>query len=153
MKLKTLINTIIVASVLTVSTVVSAAGYADVPDEHWATAVINEAAEAGIMYGRDDGTFGLGDTVKRSEFAAMLVRLMKWDKSVSAISLFSDVQSDKWYFADINTLADHNVFNEKEFRPNDNITRRENGGRKRHRGSKIFKRPSSCNLQKFVVIS
>ena len=125
MKLKTLINTIIVASVLTVSTVVSAAGYADVPDEHWATAVINEAAEAGIMYGRDDGTFGLGDTVKRSEFAAMLVRLMKWDKSVSAISLFSDVQSDKRYFADINTLADHNVFNEKEFRPNDNITRRE----------------------------
>lgn len=125
MKLKTLINTIIVASVLTVSTVVSAAGYADVPDEHWATAVINEAAEAGIMYGRDDGTFGLGDTVKRSEFAAMLVRLMKWDKSVSAISLFSDVQSDKWYFADINTLADHNVFNEEEFRPNDNITRRE----------------------------
>lgn len=125
MKLKTLINTIIVAGVLTVSTVVSAAYYADVPDEHWATAVINEAAEAGIMYGRDDGTFGLGDTVKRSEFAAMLVRLMKWDKSVSAISLFSDVQSDKWYFADINTLADHNVFNEKEFRPNDNITRRE----------------------------
>lgn len=125
MKLKTLINTIIVASVLTVSTVVSAADYADVPDEHWATAVINEAAEAGIMYGRDDGTFGLGDTVKRSEFAAMLVRLMKWDKSVSAIALFSDVQSDKWYFADINTLADHNVFNEKEFRPNDNITRRE----------------------------
>lgn len=125
MKLKTLINTIIVASVLTVSTVVSAADYADVPDEHWATAVINEAAEAGLMYGRDDGTFGLGDTVKRSEFAAMLVRLMKWDKSVSAISLFSDVQSDKWYFADINTLADHNVFNEKEFRPNDNITRRE----------------------------
>lgn len=125
MKLKTLINTIIVASVLTVSTVVSAADYADVPDEHWATAVINEAAEAGIMYGRDDGTFGLGDTVKRSEFAAMLVRLMKWDKSVSAISLFSDVQSDKWYFADINTLADHNVFNEEEFRPNDNITRRE----------------------------
>lgn len=125
MKLKTLINTIIVASVLTVSTVVSAADYADVPDEHWATAVINEAAEAGIMYGRDDGTFGLGDTVKRSEFAAMLVRLMKWDKSVSAISLFSDVQSDKWYFADIKTLADHNVFNEEEFRPNDNITRRE----------------------------
>lgn len=125
MKLKTLINTIIVASVLTVSTVVSAADYADVPDEHWATAVINEAAEAGIMYGRDDGTFGLGDTVKRGEFAAMLVRLMKWDKSVSAISLFSDVQSDKWYFADINTLADHNVFNEEEFRPNDNITRRE----------------------------
>ena len=75
MKLKTLINTIIVASVLTVSTVVSAADYADVPDEHWATAVINEAAEAGIMYGRDDGTFGLGDTVKRSEFAAMLVKV------------------------------------------------------------------------------
>lgn len=125
MKLKALINTIIVTSVLTVSTVARAAEYADVPAEHWATQVINEAAVAGIMYGRSNGTFGLGDTVKRSEFAAMLVRLMKWDKSVSTVSFFSDVQSDKWYFADINTLAEHNVFNETEFRPNDNITRQE----------------------------
>ena len=52
MKLKALINTIIVTSVLTVSTVARAAEYADVPAEHWATQVINEAAVAGIMYGR-----------------------------------------------------------------------------------------------------
>lgn len=125
MKIKNLINTIIIVCILTVSTFANAASYADVPTEHWAYSVINDAAEAGIMYGRDDGTFGLGDTVKRCEFAAMLVRLMKWEESSSDIPLFSDLQSGEWYVADINTLAEHNVFNEKEFRPNDNITRRE----------------------------
>ena len=88
MKFKTIINTIMIASILTVGIAASTAEYIDVPTEHWAMPVINEAANAGIIYGRDNGTFGLGDTVKRSEFAAMLVRLMKWDKSVSAIPFF-----------------------------------------------------------------
>lgn len=116
---------IIIAGILTTCTVATVAQYSDVPPNHWATSVINEAADTGIMYGRDDGTFGLGDTVKRSEFAAMLVRLMKWNKSISTVPSFSDVQPDKWYFADINTLAEHNIFSETEFRPNDDITRRE----------------------------
>lgn len=124
MKIKTIINTVIIASVLSTGAV-EAAAYADVPYEHWAVSVIDEAANAGIMYGRENGVFGLGDTVKRSEFAAMLVRLTKWNKSISNVSTFSDVKADEWYFADVNTLAEHNIFNEAEFRPNDNITRRE----------------------------
>ena len=115
----------IITAILLISNAVIASAYSDVPPEHWAVSVIDEANRAGIIYGREDETFGLGDTVKRSEFAAMLVRLMKWDKSTSAVSTFSDVNADEWYFADVNTLAEHNVFNEPMFRPNDNITRRE----------------------------
>lgn len=107
------------------SNMVAVSAYTDVPPEHWAVSVIGEATDAGIMYGREDGTFGLGDTVKRSEFAAMLVRLMKWDKSISNVSAFSDITTNEWYFADVNTLAEHDVFNEPKFRPDDNITRRE----------------------------
>lgn len=124
MKTKVVIYAIIIA-ILLISNAVIASAYSDVPPEHWAVSVIDEANRVGIIYGREDGTFGLGDTVKRSEFAAMLVRLMKWDKSTPVVSTFSDVNADEWYFADVNTLADHNVFNEPIFRPNDNITRRE----------------------------
>ena len=99
--------------------------YTDVPSNHWAVAVINQAADAGIMQGRDNGEFGLGDTIKRCEFAAMLVRMMKWDKSIAQSSSFDDINSSDWFFADVNTLAERNVYSESSFRPNDNITRRE----------------------------
>ena len=99
--------------------------YTDVPSEHWAIAVINQAADACIMQGRDNGEFGLGDTIKRCEFAAMLVRMMKWDKSIAQSSSFDDINSSDWFFADVNTLAERNVYSESSFRPNDNITRRE----------------------------
>ena len=102
-----------------------AASYTDVPSDHWAIEVINQAADAGIMQGRDNGEFGLGDTIKRSEFAAMLVRMMKWDKSTTEVSGFSDISYADWFFADVNTLAERNVYSENSFRPNDNITRRE----------------------------
>lgn len=124
MKFKVM-TSIILMCIISVCMSVSAASYSDVPADHWAVSVINEAAEKGIMQGRDDGTFGLGDTIKRSEFAAMLVRLMKWDKSKSDTPLFSDVQNNEWFFSDVNTLAEHNVYNEENFRPNDMITRRE----------------------------
>ena len=102
-----------------------AASYTDVPSDHWAIEVINQAADAGIMQGRDNGEFGLGDTIKRCEFAAMLVRMMKWDKSTAEISAFTDSNSSDWYFSDVNTLAERNIYSESTFRPNDNITRRE----------------------------
>ena len=104
---------------------VMAASYSDVPSEHWAISVINQAADAGIMQGRDNGEFGLGDTIKRCEFAAMLVRMMKWDKSTAQVSAFTDANTNDWFYADVNTLAERNVYSESAFRPNDNITRRE----------------------------
>ena len=104
---------------------VMAASYSDVPSDHWAVEVINQAADAGIMQGRDNGEFGLGDTIKRCEFAAMLVRMMKWDKSTAQVSAFTDANSNDWFYADVNTLAERNVYSESAFRPNDNITRSE----------------------------
>ena len=115
----------VLASALSVIACGSALGYSDVPDEHWSASVVEEARDAGIMQGRDDGTFGLGDTIKRSEFAAMLVRLMGWEKTVSDTTVFSDNENDKWYYDDINTLAEHGICDDQQFRPNDDITRRE----------------------------
>ena len=131
MKIKTYIDKVIKGTILASFAInvmcpaVMAALYSDVPSEHWAVSVINQAADAGIMQGRDNGEFGLGDTIKRCEFAAMLVRMMKWDKSTAQVSAFTDANTNDWFYADVNTLAERNVYSESEFRPNDNITRRE----------------------------
>ena len=103
----------------------AAFNYSDVPNNHWAYSDIASAAEHGIMQGRDDGSFGLGDTVTRCEFAAMLRRLMGWEQSTAAAPAFSDIESGKWYFADVNTLAEHGAADGSTFRPDDLITRRE----------------------------
>lgn len=131
MKIKIYIDKIITGTILAgfamnmMCPAVMAASYSDVPSEHWAISVINQAADAGIMQGRDNGEFGLGDTIKRCEFAAMLVRMMKWDKSTAQVSAFTDANTNDWFYADVNTLAERNVYSESAFRPNDNMTRRE----------------------------
>ncbi|MBQ3512354.1 MAG: S-layer homology domain-containing protein, partial [Lachnospiraceae bacterium] len=131
MKIKTYIDKVIKGTILASFAInvmcpaVMAASYSDVPSDHWAVSVINQAADAGIMQGRDNGEFGLGDTIKRCEFAAMLVRMMKWDKSTAQVSAFTDANTNDWFYADVNTLAERNVYSESTFRPNDNITRRE----------------------------
>lgn len=125
MKLRKIITGILIMSLIYTNTAVYAAEYADVPAGHWAKEVIGEAAETGIMQGIGNGIFGIGNTIKRSEFAAMLTRLMRWNKSTAESSYFSDVQNGAWYFADVNTLAEHEIENESEFRPEDSITRRE----------------------------
>ena len=129
--MKTAIRYILLFALVLVSSfkngayLVSAAKYTDVPTEHWADEVIQQAADTGIMYGKGEGRFGLGETVKRSEFAAMLVRLMKWEKSDATKSVFADVSPSSWYFADVNTLAENGAFSGNVFRPDENITRSE----------------------------
>ena len=127
MNIKKIITGITLAAIAMnlMCSLVFAKTYSDVPSDHWAVAVINQAADAGIMQGRDNDEFGLGDTIKRCEFAAMLVRMMKWDKSIAQSSSFDDINSSDWFFADVNTLAERKVYSESSFRPNDNITRRE----------------------------
>lgn len=98
--------------------------YSDVPAGHWAEDTIARAAEAGIMQGRSEDEFGLGSEIKRSEFAAMLTRLMGWENE-SAQQHFSDVSPDSWYYSSVNILAAHGAADGDTFRPEDNITRRE----------------------------
>lgn len=117
------IKRILIVLALSLSAAVTAAAYTDVPSGHWAEEEINKASSCGIMNGREDGSFGLSDKIKRSEFAAMLVRLMKWEESGK--SAFSDVSQNSWYFKDVSTLAENGVFSGDLFRPEDYITRRE----------------------------
>ncbi|MBR5265211.1 MAG: S-layer homology domain-containing protein, partial [Clostridia bacterium] len=71
--------------------------FTDVPENSWAVGDINEANAAGIMQGRGGTIFGYGDKILRSEFAAMLTRLMSWQTESGETSKFTDVKPNQWY--------------------------------------------------------
>lgn len=109
---------------------VSAAGttFTDVPAGSWAESSISQAVDLGIIGGYGPGIFGYGDQVTRGQFAAMLVRLFKWEKVVPEVPAFTD-NSDKgqWYYSEIETAAAHGAIltDQGTFRPEEPITREE----------------------------
>lgn len=64
------------ACVLVLAAVPSAraAGFRDVPGDHWAYQAILDAAESGLTAGYSDGRFGPGDEVTYAQFTAFLAR-------------------------------------------------------------------------------
>jgi hypothetical protein len=50
------------------------AAFSDVPETHWASASVEQMAEAGILEGYPDGTFRPDETLSRAQFLAMVVR-------------------------------------------------------------------------------
>lgn len=101
--------------------------FSDVPRGHWAESVVNEAQQLGITDGLGDGTFGLGQTITRGEFAALLVKLMQWPTISPSQGSFADNQDvNAWYYVPIETAFSQNMMTKTEnFRPLEPITREE----------------------------
>lgn len=51
--------------------------FSDVPADAWYAPFVNIANEYGIVTGRDDGTFGVGDNITRQDMAVMLYRALQ----------------------------------------------------------------------------
>lgn len=82
--------------------------FTDVSDGHWAYSSINSLKKLGIVHGRDDGSFGIDDTVTREEFVKML--LGSFGKEPEDIDGgFSDVDMNDWYAPYVNTAADMGI--------------------------------------------
>jgi spore germination protein YaaH len=106
----------------------AAAGFPDVKAGDWAEAYISKAAGLGIMGGYDNGEFGYGDKVTRAQFAAMLVRLFRWERVSPDSPVFGDNQDKAaWYYGDIETAVKNGAVPAEggKFRPGDAITREE----------------------------
>lgn len=83
--------------------------FSDVPEDHWACAIVSRAADLGLVNGTEDGkTFGLGQPVTCAEYAAMLCRLMDWELVTPETGSFTDNRdAAKWYFSYIETAHAH----------------------------------------------
>jgi hypothetical protein len=103
-----------------------AGSYLDVPEGHWATTYIESARTYGIMEGMGNNEFGLGQTITRGQFAALLRKFFAWTPVSTGESHFTDVSASAWYYSDVETVYAQGILDEgTSFRPDDNITREE----------------------------
>ncbi len=99
--------------------------YSDVPSGHWAYGEIQQATAAGLFTGYPDGTFGLGKSLTRSEFAVALCRFFSWEPADVTTSSFSDC-TNEFYIPYIEALLTHGAVDAGgTFRPTAPITRGE----------------------------
>ena len=111
------------ASLLTASAAVE---YSDVLESHWAYSDIANAKKYGLMEGYEDGRFGLGDSLTRASFTAILCRMFSWERVTPETPSYIDSQPEQWHYPYIETaLARGALERAVSFRPDDPISREE----------------------------
>ncbi|WP_168120542.1 S-layer homology domain-containing protein [Paenibacillus sp. HB172176] len=102
--------------------------FSDVPAGGWADHAIAAAYEAGIVNGREDGTFGTGDSVTREDMALMLHRALGLSDS-NASSAFVDEEEISGYARDaVASLQDSGLIQgspDGTFKPKSHASRAE----------------------------
>lgn len=115
----------VLASGLTVPA--AAAGFADVPANHWAAGDIRRCVELGFFRGESATRFGLGHPMTRAAFTVVLSRFFGWETTAPTQSAYTDVPVNAWYAGAVQAAYAHGAVTAQraEFRPNDPITREE----------------------------
>jgi hypothetical protein len=105
----------------------AAAGFQDVPANHWAGESIQRCVENGFFKGQTETHFGLGQNMSRSAFAVVLCRFFGWETGVPTEQTYPDVPVDAWYAGAVETAYQKGAITRAQdpFRPNDPITREE----------------------------
>ena len=105
----------------------AAAGFQDVPANHWAGESIQRCVENGFFKGQTETRFGLGQNMSRSAFAVVLCRFFGWETGVPTEQTYPDVPVDAWYAGAVETAYQKGAITRAQdpFRPNDPITREE----------------------------
>ena len=105
----------------------AAAGFQDVPANHWAGESIRRCVENGFFKGQTETRFGLGQNMSRSAFAVVLCRFFGWETGVPTEQTYSDVPVDAWYAGAVEAAYKQGALTRQPstFRPNDPITREE----------------------------
>ncbi|RXJ02936.1 hypothetical protein DS745_04950 [Anaerobacillus alkaliphilus] len=100
--------------------------FPDVPLEHFASGLIAEGVEKGIVTGYGDGTFRPRTEVTRGEMAVFINRAFALEKTRTAT--FSDIRPQMFSYQSIIRLAESGItvgYSDGTFRPDRSITRLE----------------------------
>ena len=126
-QLKRLLSCLVLCAVLTGSLTVSAgaAGFSDVPANHWAAKDIQRCVELGLFQGESATRFGLGHEMTRAAFTVVLCRFFGWETAKPTQPIYTDVPVNTWYAGAVQAAYEHGAVTEQraEFRPNAPITR------------------------------
>ncbi len=89
--------------------IVKAEPFEDLDSVDWAKDSILALYNKGVVSGKGYKTFAPNDEVKREEFVAMLVRLLKLESGKSAG--FEDVAQDAWYKQSVDAAYENGIIN------------------------------------------
>ena len=105
----------------------AAAGFRDVPNNHWAAESIRRCVSLGFFQGKSADAFGRGEPMTRSAFTVVLCRFFGWETPKPETATFKDVPVTAWYAGAVEAAYDHGAVTDQreDFRPNDAITREE----------------------------
>ncbi|MGO4889427.1 S-layer homology domain-containing protein [Anaerobacillus sp. MEB173] len=95
---------------------------------HWAKVDILEMKVKGVVTGVSEKEFKPERAVTRSEFAALLLRILQIEPTEIDQSYFKDIEIDKWYAEVVEMAFKEGLiegYPDKTFKPNENITRQE----------------------------
>ncbi|MGD6894603.1 S-layer homology domain-containing protein [Bacillus infantis] len=109
-----------------VAPVASAASFPDVKDDNFYATYVNQLADAGVIEGMPNGTFGLREKVTRAQAAKMVSLIRGLDTENAPAASFTDVKQDAWYADYINALYAAKLVDgvsTTEFAPNGTLTR------------------------------
>ena len=109
-------------------TVKTSEAFTDVQPGAWYYDNVMQAAAAGIVSGRGDGTFAPLANVTRRDFAIMLTQMMGISNDGTAVSPFIDVEDDDYGVVAIAYCSAHGIvsgYTDGTFQPNKTITRQE----------------------------
>ncbi len=102
--------------------------FRDVCPGYWAYTYIQALATQGIMNGYPGGYFLPNNAVNRAEFAKILTLAQGWSLYTPGSPSFSDVPSNHWAFAFVETVHQHGAISgypDGTFKPTNLITRAE----------------------------
>lgn len=106
--------------------------FTDVPVNHWSNAYITAAFSQGLISGRGDGTFGLGDNVTRQDASVIIyntLRFMNHDLISDGTITFADIDNISGYartaISELQMIGLINGKGDNMFMPLDNLTRAE----------------------------
>jgi len=101
--------------------------FKDVPNGHWAKAMIEELYNEGVVSGKGDGVFAPEENVTREEFVKLLVTSMNLN-TIGDKLRFNDVPEDAWYYNYVYTAFNSGIVNgtsETTFGSGEYITRQD----------------------------
>lgn len=103
----------------------AAQAFSDTQDS-WAAQAARQAAEYGLMEGYPDGSFGIGKTITRGEFAAILCRMFHWPLTPPETPSYIDCDPQRWYYVYVEAACANGAADPGgPFRPEDGISREE----------------------------
>lgn len=95
-----------ISALFTVEKEPESAGFTDIPEGEWYARYINNAKAIGLISGKDDNTFGVGESITREDAAVICFNALKLQNP----TLIQDTEIEKLNFRDADEISAYAIY-------------------------------------------